>query len=866
MFQRLYEAFDTNPHIPFTSAQNVLFNALPNLNLSSSGPFEFKSAIESVEPGINQYQRTIKYPNDIFMSDSNKGLQELAKTCSSSSIDELIAMKNPNAIRCGWMYTPPTNGSPYPKISQGAVGDVNDPIKTYVPDSSYRRWFFDLQLAKRTMLLDKCKALTTCNDLDTNTYKGVCGYCLDKNQGVPIDSNGNLLYAGDMIGTCSSTPIKNVSNCPVIEEESGPQPSIDRTCEPDNGRLSRQCLYNTVVNNGCSSNGSLAQALLSGSTPNYTEKIDAMKAYKKFYSNPLSGFENGNETMDAVLNEVRQLAIDTNKSGQIQFPAKDLCIRKGSMEGYDFCADLNDSTPPPFMLDCIQKIFLKLGGQPAGSSYPKQGNIEDYNNTFANIGEVKQYFDMIIQNTKSSNYNVQRDAMIQLLGIKIQDTKKRAPYKQGVEVFWFVQKLGVSNEVNGFLRRTIEKDIIMFENNLGSKTRVGFSEYANMIQLTDFRTQSDITTTFNVKIDDGFFITLNKPARYDAELLDIKFVSNTTNNIVPDVFAYIYAQAPTWHQSKSDFKFKAYVPNIVKLFYEDCYGGGQTFVVEEKTPANVEKLLNSYNYSLTCEEFAPFLNFEVKDTSVTPLPPLVNGVVGPMQSPEFFQETRNPGMFAQFVKSSNLEYRRGSSEKQYVPGKKSFARFNSSSRVNMLNIAYQSWKYVTFAIRLQSIPMNEEVIINFTTSEYNYKVVLKKYNELTASIKVIHTFNNIANVETTYLLSLNSWYLLIIKNLEKGLGISCNNIKDMQTTKKTLIFKEIYAGNPIYITNGTQNPTKDRARSNTSIVIGAVNANNPSSATRCIFDIAWVHFFDYNVQDTNVYRDCMADWVFTEIT
>jgi len=466
---------------------------------------------------------------------------------------------------------------------------------------------------------------------------------------------------------------------------------------------------------------------------------------------------------------------------------------------------------------------------------------------------------MIIQNTKSSNYNVQRDALIQLLGINIQDTEKRAPYKQGVEVFWFVQKFGVSNEVNGFLRRTIEKDIIMFDDgeygSLARKTRVGFSEYANMIQLIDFRTQSDITTNFRVKIDDGFFISLNKPPQNDAELLYRRFVSNPNSIKVDNAFAHISAQGPTWHESTSQFSFKGYLPNIVKLFYEDCYGGGQTFVINEKplnAQANVEKLLNSYNYSLTCEEFAPFLNFEVG--------------ISDQYIPEQFQETRNPGMFAQFVKSSNLDYHRGSSEKQYVPGKKSFARFNSSSRVNMLNIAYQSWKYVTFAIRLQSIPMNEEVIINFTTSEYNYKVVLKKYNELTATIKVIHTFNNTpANLDTTFL-SLNSWYLLIIKNLGTGLGISCNNIKDMQPTKKTLIFKEIYAGKQIYVTNGTENPTKDTAKSNTSIVIGAVNANSPSSATRCIFDIAWVHFFDYNVQDTNVYRDCMADWVFTEIT
>ena len=29
------------------------------------------------------------------------------------------------------------------------------------------------------------------------------------------------------------------------------------------------------------------------------------------------------------------------------------------------------------------------------------------------------------------------------------------------------------------------------------------------------------------------------------------------------------------------------------------------------------------------------------------------------------------------------------------------------------------------------------------------------------------------------------------------------------------------------------------------------------------YDIAWIHFFQHNASNDDIYRDCMANWIFT---
>jgi hypothetical protein len=236
----------------------------------TSGLKGFDVAIQSVNSNGQNYQPPpVKNPNNIFIQETSPNLSNIAKQCSESSIDDLIAIKNPNAsIGCGWMYTPPNVGSPYPIASQGFIGSIDGPLNNFNPPS-HKKWFFDLQVAKKQILLDKCKALKDCNSVDSDIYRGICGYCTDTNQGIPIDANGQPLYGGDVLGSCSPQSIVLSSNkCPPPPGTGiGPQPVIDKTCQPINGRLSSACLYNQVLSAGCNDNGTLAIDLSNPSNP-----------------------------------------------------------------------------------------------------------------------------------------------------------------------------------------------------------------------------------------------------------------------------------------------------------------------------------------------------------------------------------------------------------------------------------------------------------------------------------------------------------------------------------------------------------------------------------------------------------------------
>jgi hypothetical protein len=862
MFRRLAEAFQNDNqggHIEYVKDQDKYFNSLSNIVLSgTSGLKGFGEAIKSVDSDNKNYEPTFtEYPDNIFIKDSSPKLNNLAKQCSSSSLDQLIAIKNPNAgIGCGWLYTPPNRGSPYPSLSQGFIGNTEGPLEVFSPPD-HKKWFFDLQLAKKQILLDKCKALKGCTDVDSEVFKGSCGYCKDTNQGVPIDNVGKPLYAGDPIGTCDPDSIITTGrSCPPPEPIVGPQPMIDRTCEPVNGRLSSACLYNQVLSGGCSDNGSLAIALSGSPSANdYIASIrdgDAVKIYNRVANPPLklNIFAQGATTVDQVLKEVRQLAGNTKLPSNTSTgaAARDLCIQKGTINNFDFCSDLPDTTTSPFDVGCLQQLFRKMGGQPAGSTYPSSNTMPTYN-SMGNLGAVKQYLNTIIQNMNSDDYNTQRNAMIQFLGISPERLIKRAPYNQGVEVFWFVQVPGAPNKVIGFLKRTIERDIIQFRGSNGNiNANVPFNGptlFSNFVQLTDIRAPSNFSTNFQVRIDDGFFIAVNQPASSDSSILSDRNIDR------PGVFANIGIQGPTTYQSKACSNFNANLPNITKMFYEDCGGGGQIFNFTLQ-PCSGTPSFSSQFYSLTCEPRAPFLNFEV-DTN--------KGL---------FQETRNPGFFSQFIGLNNLDYHMRTEEKNIVPGKKAFVRINSANSViNMPNIAYQSWGTVTFCIRLKTMPV-KETLINFATGQYYYNLILTPSSGSLSQLSIEHNFTGTPTTQQPgSMLQLDTWYIISITNGVNYFDLNIFDVPSIINSKGANIGRYVRTSstNNLFLPNATWNPAPRQPQAPCNIMVGTkgyTTWRSMYSTSSFNYDVAWIHFFSQNISGEDLYKDAMASWIFTQ--
>ena len=888
MFRRLAEAlsatenFDgtlvaSDPHADYINKQSTYFDTLPNIIPSAtSGLQGFDKAIQSVDTlGNGIQQHAVKRPNDIFRPDLSPSLAKLASDCATSTIDELIAMKNPAVgMGCGWMYTPPNRGSPYPLLSKGVIGSSKAPMPGF-DNVSYKKYFFDLQEAKKVALMDKCKAMKACTDTDQEVFKGMCGYCTDTNQGVPIDNVGRALYPNDPMSKCTPGSIITSSDkCPKPNIQ-GPQPVIDRTCDPVNGRLSSACLHRQVLSAGCTDAGSLAIAL-NGSPPpnNFVQNIqdgDAVKLYNRAANPPLNLdiFRQGQATVNQILQEVRQIAGNTAQpsNSALGAGARDLCLQRGAVRGYDSCANLPDGQPAPFELACLQQIFLKMGGQPAGSAYPQASNINEYNN-MGTLGRVKQYWNELIAKMKRSDgfsdfdghrllegfansYDSQSDALVKVLGISPEKGIKRAPYSQGIEVFWFVLVPGPqgANRTVGFLKRTIERDWVQLAAGPSRISQLGGIPFGCMVQMTDVRVQNDTSVKYRVQVDDGFWIATNQPANIDQRAMSA--VWNSFDE--PGLFESLGYQGPTWYNSNAATTYRANKPNITKIFFEDA-GGGWNALQIVLTPTFSPTL-----YSLTCEPNAPMLNYEVWEKSGT------------------WVELRNPGLFGQFLSAQNPDYHMRTDERTSVPGKKSFVRLNgANSYINTPNIAFSSWKTMTFAVRLQSMPVRETLAHLFMGTAggqvYNpyFAIIATPINGSTAGIIIDQNLIGHSDVSTPFRLELGVWYMFVINNRRSSFDIYCNSIDGFlaQNGSAGKVTVTADGGRNAWDQNCTWNPTPGLPWSPCNIAFsGGLNRGQwwgMFGSSSFTWDLAWVHFFDKEATNKEIIRECKCDWIYTQ--
>jgi len=893
MFRRLAETFVTDPngsigsngsnksnegfspHSDYVAEQQSYYAARPNIIPSAtSGLKGFDKAIQTATTytGGRAYQDyAVDQPNQIFMQPQPASLSARAAHCASGSIDDLIAEKNPNErVGCGWIYTP-NRKSPYPTVSRGALGTREGPSAAFdTPD--HKKWFFNLENAKREILLDKCNSLKSCADVESAPYNGVCGFCADTNQGIPIDAKGVPLYDGVRGGCSSGSIMTNKGACPVPQVD-GPRAIVDRTCEPVNGRLSQACMHQQVISAGCNEKGALATAL-AGSREDMQRVADSysVKLYNRVAAPPLQTqlFTDGNATVNTVLQEARQLAANTSRdvNTALGAAARDLCLQRGAINGYDACMELTDASTGPFDLRCLQRIFLQLGGTQRATLYPTDANLATYNNQ-GTLGAIKQrwmqrlaaakggdHFTDYRSKTASNavtdhfvDYETQKAALQDMLGIVPEEMITRAPYKQGVEVFWFIPGVMQPGVVNGFLKRTVETKMVQYADGPSYSNQLGTRGYAAMLQLTDLRAPTDFSTRMQIRVDDGGWAAVNHPVTIDESAM--KQIGYTVDS--PGFLENMGLQGPTSYAAQSCTPFHASTPNIMKLYHQDAGGGWAAFQFGMTACAGTPATDPMY-LSLTCEPRAPFLRFEVSGRSR-------------------FEELRNPGLFGQFVKLTGLDIHSRTDEQQTVPGKKSFVRVNNAnSMINLENIAYQSWVTMTVAVRFQSMPVKES-ILNLASGRVGsyYNVIAYPINGSTAGISIEHnvTGRGTQTQSTTYGLALNVWYLIRIDNTGTGFTIHCDAVDDLIRSKGSSRSSiALTSSKPLWGVNGTWKATPGQSYEVCNVMLGTNGVRGSWAAMyasgACTYDVAWVHFFDGLTNDNDIYRECKCDWVYTQ--
>ena len=686
----------------------------------------------------------------------NQSLPVINPNFQNSSIEQLIAIKNPNAsINTRLIDNPPSispNDSKQPSISL-----------------DYKQQYIDMYNAKKQLFIDKCQE--EANNSNNN------------NNNIALSLENSLISNRRWSAANRRWPAAN-RRWPVA---------------------------------------------------NYATIGDSVKIYNRVANPPLR-FTQGTTTTN--------LALALAKQPLLAESVQNISIRglhESIKSKYDFCDDIPDSTTAPFNIKCLEQIFKKMGGQSNGTAYPNMNTIATYN-SMGNIGNVKQYLNKLVDNMKSTDYITQKTAMIQFLGVLPEMLITRAPYIQGVEVIWFQTVIGKPTQVSGILKRTIEASINGSEtSNLEGLPLKPINGHGtdiiqnglgiSMIQIFDMRTPVDVRTKYTITTDGQFFIAVNQPANIVSSLFDSMYDQD-------GLLANLSAKEGrlTTYTSQKYSNYYVNMPNITKILYSAT---NIFHISMDSTPQN---------YSLTLEPHAPFLNFEV------------------LQQGDIFDDTRNPGLFTNLITQSGLEFHNRPEERYNTPGKKGFIRLiNKSSYLNLTNIAYQAWGTVTFAFRLQTMPV-KDAIFSFWVNNRFCVLYLVPINGSTAQMRIksnIGKNGTIYDIATNFNISIGIWHLLkiSISNENTVFDIDCDSINNIVkngnysvSAVKLINIEPITTtiNNGLYVSNH-----------NCNIAIGGkasgVNLMGPLQ-----FDLAWIHFFDYIVTIHDVIKDCKTSWQFTQ--
>jgi len=846
----------------FNRQQAFRYNEqLPNLVPTMSAfpaPKGVDQAIGTADPYLDRMIGQREADKFFMPNTIPANLAQQNEVCATSTVDQLLSSQDSSRpIRCGWVYTPPTTGSPFPQVSAGVLGTADGPFSFFAPPA-YQKWYWDLAAAKKQALIDRCKALKNCTDVNSDPYNGSCGFCTDIGQGVPVNSNGVAMYTDNSLTNCSpGSVIGSASACPAPAAPGPGAPPQTSVCTPDgSGRLSVACLESLVETGGCSDAGALAVALSSGATPgDYmagARQLNSMTVYNQRAAAPFNMdiFSQGQTTVAAALQEVRNLSGATSVApagSALSFAARDLCLQKGAMDQYDFCSELGVNTPPPYDVGCLQKAFLAAGGQPAGSQWPTSVNLSFYN-SFGTWQAVLTYFNTLAQQARGlviegfdgtmdivgqtrANYKTQAAALAALRGITPEALTNRAPYYPGVEVFW------MNSQTKILLNCTIEPNFPSFNGGYGNfLPQSGLDQFNSFYAITDVRLTQDASVKFQINPDDGFALAMDNLAKITWPL------ANSGDQ--DGYFAANFLQSGVTYTNQNCWNLVGGKQNVIKLFYNDA-GGNHMFNISVANCAGGAWTPFS-NVSLTREITAPFLVFEV----------LLGGGFADLRYAEAFNFSSNGNSYNNLLTMTD-----GASQLQ-APNGRGWSRMNSgASNLVLRNLSWNAWQAFSFVFRINTMPVND-FLFSLGSGGASMAVFLSPVNSSTAAVNYYNSLgggsggsggNSNTGVRTGIQLNQNVWYYCLVNKDSTGTMLTCS-FMDLSSVQGRNDGWFAMSTNSFTISNNgyTTNPT------NSMIMLGT-----GSNIAMLSWDLVSWHFWNQPVSGSMVQRDANYDWRWT---
>jgi len=864
-----------------TNQMNWYGTKVPNLIPSTyAAPKELAAATQNVNPRTNTITQYLSNISQIFrpgMSAPDDTTQELLAQCTDKSpnhLDNLIKNQDPTrTIRCGWLYTPSKAGGP-PLLSQGWLGTgENTPLQNPAPPL-HSKFFWNLEEAKKQIWIDRCKGLTSCNELNDPAFEG-CGFSTERSVGIPINANGTAMYPEDM-ATNSATDaiitdptseqcINQGNRAPIVP---GTTPGYNTLCTPDeNGLLSIPCLRDLVIKGECSSEGSLAKTLALSDYQDPMGKVAKLPAFQMYNQRATEDrrmypemYKSGQMTKNLVVsqfNGIKSYTVNEPEKSALGAAARDLCLQDGDFSRlYDDCADINPDTTSlitlsasPVVLKCLQKEFLKRGGTQKGLQYPSNATINHYQ-TLGTYKNALNYMDNLNATARGARgsdaftdvgamteaaYKQQSDALQALRGIVPDLIPDQAPKDPGVEVFWYtpgmLTLLGVTIESTVPIAYPNTVTVSSLPNELRSIA-------TTFMVITDVAVPSDqyirIVPTLNEIAGNYYNITFNRYLwYYTPELTDTdKIFSIITTN-----------SSHTAIVAKNCWTLRRNQPNVLRALYVAGPGPtSQDFNLKQFSCTQMREN-GKIQGTMTREKTGPFYIFE----------PIV------FAGAPYFADLRTPERVIAALSNTSIKMR-DETIKPDVPGTRGYVTINSGGTVLIDRIALTAWSTVTFAFNITDVAMSTNLYNLISITLPSHKLIV--YINRSDTNAVIRTYYTVTSGKDPYKsggsstpksipITLYNWYLMSITiSPDNQCTLSVIDMKTVSTLSVIPPSNNIITNVPKFRNDGTNQ--------------GVLTVGHSGGAGLAL-NLAWVHFFNQPSMPSldTLKRDAVNNWKLT---
>lgn len=863
MFRAVYESFVGDQNLPPAAADYLKYQNLQQDQFQRlSNPIivqdeRVKNALKDDRGLFNTtdtdtkgaFSRDVDLASRIITTDIPQYLKDKQAICQKSQLAELVDTYNPlEKVRCGWIYEKGGMGQP-PKVSAGALGSRTGPIQFF--NNPPGKWYWDLDEALKVAERDYCMNLRRCEDVNDPKYIGKCAFDKKRGYGVPITPKGAIKYSDDpFVGGSGANLISQPGQCPQPPAPGSPQDIVRRSidvCTPlPDGTYSRDCMLQQIKAAGCKTDGALYDALINQASPNNygagLEKNSAFQQYQNRARVPLlTGIvKDGRVATDVALQNVKELKVRASQADRsaVHYAARDLCLQKGYFDKFDFCWDLTPASQPPFRLDCLQREFMKNGGQQTGEAYPSANNKAQLWDKYGSWQEVQNAMQQMKQKATSTEigYDDQRSIMSNLLGIIREKPKDMIERLNGADIFWFDRDRG-----GIFMGRRISQNglVVPFFSTGGNVENTGKNEMVEFCMITNFRPNTTQEVKLTIETDDSARIYLNR------DMIDNKINPGESRQDGADFMDRWYPQGPTRHVQRNCWKLEAGKPNYITAWWQEDYGYAHWLMYMSQCLPNAPLSHISPNmYSLTQEPDAPMLSFNVKVNSQGKA---IN-----------FREYRLPGGFPTLI-TPGIQYVPVPSVNAAALARYKYgAKFGKSDSIRINKQIYMSaFRTLNMSFVINELPGYGSEAILFTMG--NLRITLQDRNGR-CFIRTIFTSGG-ARIET--LSTADRTPLVIGKTLMYTLKMESVE-SDMAPTKLYVQVAEIGAASNMNFpdqatafsfTTVNNNPLYSRGDSGT-IILGDPNGNLSAMITLFTCDL-----YDYEMITSQYQRAALNDWV-----